>query len=1527
MTDQNSTNGKVRLIFRYFSLLLSNQNNSLTFSRLVIAISFLQNIGLTLQNSMGFIDIDENKPLVYIFKRMANVMTMRYWIKIIGAWSFFPYIRIVANILIFGFFVLFASVFKRVASIGDLNHAKRRSIAGLGALKKQHTLLVPILIQYVLEMLLPAIMCSELLPKSFIDNEFVYSCKSPFNILYFFIVISWIQAIGSVCYIGFIAYLGFDEAVSRYNKLGKRNNQLDFWVMFGKVYLVVWSIFAVPSSLMFSIYLVTYTIISIHEISLAVEHVFFDIEMYIYFLTFFFFEKGVFVSFSIMNMLEYRVLGFDVTHVELIFILIIIARVSNNFAYKIALTFKDTHTKKEEGMDNLIGFCSYLSYYERVLVRNPHLSQELEIPDNLIEFYTSLVGKIWEHIDSCNVISCFCKKDKCLPDANKNCYEKVGNDKAKIFHAVFIRMYVRTLLEAPLRLNPAQSNIRLCLAEHLFGNMGHIHLAVLHITVALRYVKSFQKFYRAFKIKDSIFMYLQRKNQNTFNVSWMSDFNIEAVARLEDNYYKMKDEVHRYLDCYSEFLELLITSIKPDLNRLEKIHQKLMLIEDKIEALFDVGKYNPRTLRLYISFRGNIRGEDIMAKEIEKKLSKLVEKVKINKQEEKLFYDVNLMYNDDTAIIEAGAMNENIGFILKINRGAEKLTGYNSNELRAMNVSNLMPQPIAEKHNSFMRTAYETGITNYQFRELKLFMRKKEGYLLPISMLMKPSFRIDECELRYITLLQSTSSQYDFIMVSELGKIIMTTKRISNYFAWHPRDFEHNKIFIQCLIPMLFDFFSSVYLISKSRRGYDFDQLLKEAEFQKNLNSYYYSRLYNQKLSFDPYPKIKTLDYNSLKEEIEEYEVLFADKKKQVYRNCNNMTNKFGIEFKIEKFPIGRLEAVFVLKVKNVSSLNSRNLKPIRSFFAKKVCRILLAYVRFKKLLRLAQKKRYYEEYKKRAESVTEKVCIVGKDLKQMNLIAKKELQAKVALLASGINNFYSRPQDKNRASIKIPHDIMFGEKGKFNDEPSRLYSDREDENERVQELKERSINSASSVKGSNIKLSISNSIKKIYTPPSFRTLKCTSINLALITIVATQLLLIYQNIYYRRLSKSLAAQSILLNYESNLKEMTHQVSHLYLIEHAYTTLNLSQKVSILKQSKKRMNSSITMAMHELNQLKTHKDTLGNSFNGDSLLGYLTHKTWMIKERLSTAENYGFLLSSIELIKATSAVLRNYPDINGEYDVIFNNMEYSAETSAETLNIDPYNSFLTNYNFVITLILTSLALNSINGFFIVYALWSSLRYLDETYELATTFSVADLLKHRKSIFVAFDKKSLSKTQATPNEDSQQDFSMNRGYSKDYIEIKKPMFLISFSIFGLILILSGFYLLSLYALGFFSGEVKTFLKLKKLLVVTEFEFYSYNYDVQRFLFPEHFNHSNSDLLDRIRSRSDVLNENSYNIDKEITKLKDENLRAELLKILDASICNSFQSGDFGIRCEKIRYGILEKGKCFVTNRAVYLHSYN
>jgi PAS domain-containing protein len=178
----------------------------------------------------------------------------------------------------------------------------------------------------------------------------------------------------------------------------------------------------------------------------------------------------------------------------------------------------------------------------------------------------------------------------------------------------------------------------------------------------------------------------------------MSSFNIEAISKLEKCYYLMKDLICNYVEKYIEFLDLIVGSVKVDLNKIERWHHHISEISEKIETLFEQINDNPRSILLYMNFKRDVRDDNEITKVLEKRIDKLLELTKLKKYDKKLFHDVNLMFEENTALIEIGALTDNMGIIVKCNPGAEKLTGYSINELLAMNIKEIMPSPFKELH-------------------------------------------------------------------------------------------------------------------------------------------------------------------------------------------------------------------------------------------------------------------------------------------------------------------------------------------------------------------------------------------------------------------------------------------------------------------------------------------------------------------------------------------------------------------------------------------------------------------------------------------------------------------------------------------------------------------------------------------------------------------------------------------------------------------------------------------------------------
>lgn len=71
------------------------------------------------------------------------------------------------------------------------------------------------------------------------------------------------------------------------------------------------------------------------------------------------------------------------------------------------------------------------------------------------------------------------------------------------------------------------------------------------------------------------------------------------------------------------------------------------------------------------------------------------------------------------------------------------------------------------------------------------------------------------------------------------------------------------------------------------------------------------------------------------------------------------MYRKFDLEFLFEKMKVGNYNTqVFIMKIKGYTSLDKENFMPIRSYYCKKVCRLVLFIIKLKRLLKKVRERK-----------------------------------------------------------------------------------------------------------------------------------------------------------------------------------------------------------------------------------------------------------------------------------------------------------------------------------------------------------------------------------------------------------------------------------------------------------------------------------------------------------------------------------------------------------------------------------------
>lgn len=151
-------------------------------------------------------------------------------------------------------------------------------------------------------------------------------------------------------------------------------------------------------------------------------------------------------------------------------------------------------------------------------------------------------------------------------------------------------------------------------------------------------------------------------------------------------------------------------------------------MKEIISNLFLKAHKNPRAVKLYLGFLSNVVFKSEQVFSLEHKLKSMLEKVQANENEGKILYNVNLIYNESSVLIEIGGEPKNLGRILNLNQAVYNVFGYTKTELEFGNVNSFLPLKMQRFHDNFLLNYVKTGKSNILNQERNVLVRNKRGF-------------------------------------------------------------------------------------------------------------------------------------------------------------------------------------------------------------------------------------------------------------------------------------------------------------------------------------------------------------------------------------------------------------------------------------------------------------------------------------------------------------------------------------------------------------------------------------------------------------------------------------------------------------------------------------------------------------------------------------------------------------------------------------------------------------------------------
>jgi len=645
------------------------------------------------------------------------------------------------------------------------------------------------------------------------NNETPINCsQTPI----YFLIVTTVFCLPLVFY-GFLSSIFF--CVEKYeleNALANSASNVNLTYFFYKIYLVIINFqlsfinpLAINSILMIFAILIIKSLLTTHTLfNYKLEKIFFVtivLELYtIIYLTFL-----IIVGANDNNNNNgKRTINFELFYFILLPLIIKITTTFYNYYLGILLEGNISKIKSLYFFDKKVKFLYYF-------ILNQEIQNEVVLY-NLKDPLSFLVkGYFSNHSKGCTNMDCLChstansvydyktKKDFIINKENPS--ENFHNI---IYIKHFLRYQYRGFVRNFRGKNP--SAIKLKMSYFLSCVVHNYHKSVVELieikNLRHKNVISMQEEFLLERLMLELDSILLNLNRNYDKNPMFSNLNFEELILYEINFLAMEKAIQDFCSALLSYFSN-INDDRPKFEVLSKNSEKLSELKRDINNLYKSNRNNPRTIAFYKEYLRCLLFNEDEELNLCKVLNMKNEKIQNYKRDGKLIYDVELMYNENSILIQISTTNSNLGNIVKVNKGAAKFLGYSMEELETSNINIIMIKRIHENHDRYLKTYMESGRGTVLYKERKLFLRKKDGFLSYITLITKPMFDQKENLFKFIGYMQPLKDEYELIVTDETGLIDGISKKLGRKLKIFPKDVEKDKIYIQNLCPGLAEYY------------------------------------------------------------------------------------------------------------------------------------------------------------------------------------------------------------------------------------------------------------------------------------------------------------------------------------------------------------------------------------------------------------------------------------------------------------------------------------------------------------------------------------------------------------------------------------------------------------------------------------------------------------------------------------------------------------------------------------------------
>jgi len=319
-----------------------------------------------------------------------------------------------------------------------------------------------------------------------------------------------------------------------------------------------------------------------------------------------------------------------------------------------------------------------------------------------------------------------------------------------------------------------EPEVQLTLANFLFENKTDSYAAAITLVHALNLDQG------SIELK-VVSVKLLEKIEKMVLTNYGSKIDMQEIVDYQALSYGLRKSVEANIRRYLKFWEIY-KGAEPSAKELYDFSVEINREAERVAETWSkiTSKHSLLAYKdylLYGLYQGLTRASPFSAEKTLQKFFALSAVYSSNRQRE-LMLTPESISEPQNVLIYITMQKEKMGNIMYTTRNIEEKLGYTSFEVVDRNVNELMPRFYRQRHNKVLRAHIDYGRTNIINRNRGIYVRKKDGYIMPATLYVS-LFPYFQKQLLYLGVIRPIQTYDEFILVRPDGVIDSFTQTVA----------------------------------------------------------------------------------------------------------------------------------------------------------------------------------------------------------------------------------------------------------------------------------------------------------------------------------------------------------------------------------------------------------------------------------------------------------------------------------------------------------------------------------------------------------------------------------------------------------------------------------------------------------------------------------------------------------------------------------------------------------------------------